>query len=561
MATEDFKTLFNEEYDKLNKQQKKAVDTVEGPVMVIAGPGTGKTQILSRRVANILTNYHTSPEEIVCLTYTEAGASEMLDRLEKLIGEEGRKVRVSTIHAFCSELILRNSEIFGGQPQIISTAAKYEILKEIMDEYVIEGNPLYKNSGKRYSAKDQLLELFYKMKRENLNKEDFEKEIDEYFKMIDLSVPGDELYGKFKYSQARNGKSLGDFKPSYDNEQQKMQKLLAGVDIVEKYSNDLSNHNYFDFDDMILWTIEKLEENDGFQRNVSNTIKYLFVDEFQDTSVVQNKLVDLLVKGKDNPNIFVVGDDDQSIYRFQGVSANNIRDFDKKYKPTKIVLDENYRSSQAIIDASRQLISHNPREEKLLIAAGANKDYDYQLPILKSYANAKAEMFGVLKEIKELIDLGVSPHEIGVIYGRNSYGEEFAKILRDNSIFVQMKENKDLFSEPFFKKIVAILKYLCKPSRDVRELRKIVYFDFFEVELSEIAMIRNLKKDEKISIPTIAEIDQKLAIIQKKVNKSSKYLSPMYVLSDVLKSLSIDEYIMKSKEKYHLVSILNELYK
>ena len=564
MATEDFKTLFNEEYDKLNKQQKKAVDTVEGPVMVIAGPGTGKTQILSRRVANILTNYHTSPEEIVCLTYTEAGASEMLDRLEKLIGEEGRKVRVSTIHAFCSELILRNSEIFGGQPKIISTAAKYEILKEIMDEYVIEGNPLYKNSGKRYSAKDQLLELFYKMKRENLNKEDFEKEIDEYFKMIDLSILGDDLYSKFKYainSKAKD-KKVGDYKDKPLKElQENMEKLLAGAEIVEKYSADISDHNYFDFDDMILWTIEKLEENDGFQRNVSNTIKYLFVDEFQDTSVVQNKLVDLLVKGKDNPNIFVVGDDDQSIYRFQGVSANNIRDFDKKYKPTKIVLDENYRSSQAIIDASRQLISHNPREEKLLIAAGANKDYDYQLPILKSYANAKAEMFGVLKEIKELIDSGVSPHEIGVIYGRNSYGEEFAKILRDKGIFVQMKENKDLFSEPFFKKIVAILKYLCKPSRDVRELRKIVYFDFFEVVLSQIAMIRNLKKDEKISIPTIAEIDQKLEIIRKKVNQSSKYLSPMYVLSDVLKSLSIDEYIMKSKEKYHLVSVLNELYK
>ena len=561
MTTLDFKTLFKEEYDKLNKQQKKAVDTVEGPVMVIAGPGTGKTQILSRRVANILTNYHTSPEEIVCLTYTEAGASEMLDRLEKLIGEEGRKVRVSTIHAFCSELILRNSEIFGGQPKIISTAAKYEILKEIMDEYVTEENPLYKNSGKRYFAKDQLLELFYKMKRENLNKEDFEKEIDEYFKMIDLSVPGDELYGKFKYSQARNGKNLGDFKSNYDNEQQKMQKLLAGVEIVEKYSADISEHNYFDFDDMILWTIEKLEENDDFQRSVSDTIKYLFVDEFQDTSVVQNKLVDLLVKGKDNPNIFVVGDDDQSIYRFQGVSANNIRDFDKKYKPTKIVLDENYRSSQAIIDASRQLISHNPREEKLLIAAGANKDYDYQLPILKSYANAKAEMFGVLTEIKELIDSGVSPDEIGVIYGRNSYGEEFAKILRDNGIFVQMKENQDLFKEPIFKKIVAILKYLCQPSRDIRALRNIVYFDFFEVELSEIAKIRNLKNDEKITIPSIAEIDKKLETIRKKVSRSENYLSPMYVLSDILKTLGIDEYIMKSKEKYHLVSVLNELYK
>lgn len=562
MNVADFKKIYLEEYEKLNTQQKRAVDTVAGPVMVIAGPGTGKTQILSRRVANIMTNHYTNPEEIVCLTYTEAGASEMLDRLEGLIGEEGRKVRVSTIHAFCSELILRNSEIFGGQPKIISTAAKYEILKEIMDEYVIEGNPLYKNSGKRYSAKDQLLELFYKMKRENLNKEDFEKEIDEYFKMIDSSIPGDDLYSKFKYARNTKDKKAGDYKDNAINElQENNKKLLAGVDIVEKYSNDISDHNYFDFDDMILWTIQKLEEDDDFQRSVSDTIKYLFVDEFQDTSVVQNKLVDLLVKGEKNPNIFVVGDDDQSIYRFQGVSADNIRDFDRKYQPTKIILEENYRSSQAIIDASRQLISHNSREEKLLISAGANKDYDYQLPILKSYPNAKAEMFGVLNEIKELIHSGVSPHEIGVIYGRNSYGEEFAKILRDNGIFVQMRENKDLFSEPFFKKIVAILKYLCQTSRDVRELRKIVYFDFFEVELSEIAMIRNLKKDEKISIPTIAEIDKKLEFVRKKVNKSSKYLSPMYVLSDVLKSLSIDEYIMKSKEKYHLVSVLNELYK
>ena len=565
MVLKNFKDIYEQEYQKLNEQQKKAVDTVEEPVMVIAGPGTGKTQILSRRVANILTNHQTHPEEIVCLTYTEAGASEMLDRLEGLIGEEGRNVRVSTIHSFCSELILENSDLFGEEPKVITTAAKYEILKDIIDEHVTEESPLYKNSGNRYSSKEQLLELFTRMKRENLNKDDFEKEIDEYFKMIDLSIPGDELYSKFKYAinSKSKDKKVGDYKDKPLKElQENNKKLLAGVDIVEKYSNDISDHNYFDFDDMILWTIEKLEEDDAFQRSVSDNIKYLFVDEFQDTSVVQNKLVNLLVKGKDNPNIFVVGDDDQSIYRFQGVSSNNIRDFDKKYKPSKIVLEENYRSSQAIIDASRQLISHNSREEKLLIAAGANKDYDYQLPILKSYPNAKAEMFGVLNEIKELIHSGVSPHEIGVIYGRNSYGEEFAKILRDNGIFVQMKkEEKNLFIDPFFKKILAILKYICQPSRNVRELRKILYFDFFEVEVSEIVKIRNLKNDGKISIPSIAEIDKKLESIRKKVNKSEKHLSPMYVLSELLKSLSIDEYIMKSKEKYHLVSVLNELYK
>lgn len=525
MNVADFKKIYLEEYEKLNTQQKRAVETVEGPVMVIAGPGTGKTQILSRRVANIMINHYTNPEEIVCLTYTEAGASEMLDRLEGLIGEEGRKVRVSTIHSFCSELILENPDLFGRQPKVISTAVKYELLKEIMDKYITENSSLYKNRGDRYSSKDQLLELFSMMKRQGLNKADIEKKIE-------------DCKGEKKY-----------------------QRLLDGVSIVEKYSEKIQEHNYFDFDDMILWTIKKLKEDGDFQKSVSNSIKYLFVDEFQDTSVIQNKLVDLLVEGKEELNIFVVGDDDQSIYRFQGVSADNIQVFDDKYQPTKIVLEENYRSSQAIIDASRQLISHNQREEKVLVAAGSNKDYDCQLPILKSYPNAEAEMFGVLNEIKELIQSGVSPQEIGVIYGRNSYGVEFAKILRDNGIFVQMKEEKNLFKDPFFKKLFTILKYICQASRDVREVRKIAYFDFFDVEVSEIAKIRNLKKNEKITIPSIAEIDKKLETIRKKVDRSEKYLSPMYVLSDILKTLGIDEYIMKSKEKYHLVSVLNELYK
>ncbi len=525
MVLKDFKEIYEHEYQKLNKQQKEAVDTLEGPVMVIAGPGTGKTQILSRRVANILTKDKAHPEEIVCLTYTDAGASEMLDRIEGLIGEKGRKVRVSTIHSFCSELILENSDLFGRQPKVISTAVKYELLKETMDKYITKNSSLYKNRGDRYSSREQLLDLFSMMKRKRLNKAGIEKKIE-------------ECKGKQKY-----------------------QRLLDGVSIVEKYSEKILEHNYFDFDDMILWTIKKLKKNKDFQRNVSKGIKYLFVDEFQDTSVIQYELVKLLVEGKDNPNIFVVGDDDQSIYRFQGVSADNIQKFGKKYQPTKIILEENYRSSQAIIDASRQLISHNPREEKILVAAGANKDYDYQLPILKSYPNAEAEMFGVLNEIKELIHSGVSPKEIGVIYGRNSYGEKFAKILRDNGIFVQMtKEEKNLFKDSFFKKILAILKYICQSSRNVRELRKILYFDFFEVEVSEIAKIRNLKNDEKISIPAIAEIDKKLESIRKKISKSEKYLSPMYILSELLKSLGIDGYIMKSKEKYHLVSTLNTLY-
>ncbi|MEG3344031.1 ATP-dependent helicase [Streptococcus suis] len=344
MTTIDFKKVYEEEFLKLNAKQKEAVETVEGPVMVIAGPGTGKTQILSRRVANILLNYDTNPEEIVCLTYTEAGATEMLDRLENLLGERGRNVRVSTIHAFCSAIILANPDYFENQPKIISTAVQFEILKEVMDEYIQEGDALYKNSGDRYSSKDQLLDLLSRMKRQLLEKADIKGEVDEYLKTIQLAAPGDELYKKFRYSRKTTNKNTGvvyqagDLKPDFEKEQSKFDKVINGAEIIEKYRERLSAQNYFDFDDMILWTKGLLEQNPKLQQTVADGIKYLFVDEFQDTSVIQNELVDLLVAGKDKPNIFVVGDDDQSIYRFQGVSATNIEDFGNKYHPVEIIL-------------------------------------------------------------------------------------------------------------------------------------------------------------------------------------------------------------------------------
>ena len=187
-------------------------------------------------------------------------------------------------------------------------------------------------------------------------------------KMIDLSIPGDELYSKFKYAinPKSKDKKVGDYKDKPLKElQENMEKLLAGVEIVEKYSDDISNHNYFDFDDMILWTIEKLEEDDAFQRSVSEGIKYLFVDEFQDTSVIQNKLVNLLVKGKKNPNIFVVGDDDQSIYSWRGACSDNIINFEKDYDNVELIfLDQNYRSNSTILDAANAVIKIILNEKK-----------------------------------------------------------------------------------------------------------------------------------------------------------------------------------------------------
>lgn len=556
-----FEEKYAEAYKKLNAKQKIAVDTIDGPVMVVAGPGTGKTQILSRRVANILRQPDVKPEDILCLTYTEAGASEMLDRLEEFIGEEGRNVRVSTIHAFCSNLILSNPEKFGNQPQVISEAAKYEILKEVMDEHIVDGHILYKDKGQRYSSKDQLLDLFSKMKREDYSKEKITAELDEYFKQIELSAEGDEYY-KFLYKKdAKNGEyKAGDLNKAGQKEIAKYDKLTAGSEIVEELSNKITEKNYYDFDDMILWTKRKLSEDSELQEKVSSDIKYLLVDEFQDTSVVQNELINLLVKGKDNPNIFVVGDDDQSIYRFQGVSADNLDDFKGLYHPELIVLDENYRSSQAIIDTAKKLIEHNPsREDKELQAAGDNKAYKGIVPTITEYETEEDEITNVVAQIQSLILSGVTHKEIAVIYGRHAYGKRIASVLNQNGIFTQGESENDILKDNFSKKLLDILTYLSK-RRNVGQLRKIVYFDFFNISTDELSAERNIRGEEKLSSKKIQEIDTKFESLRKKIQNKKHYYSPMRILQEVMRIFEIDEYVMKSQDKYHLISVWRELY-
>lgn len=561
MNETNFTEAYTSEYDKLNDLQKKAVDTILGPVMVIAGPGTGKTQILSRRVANILLNYKTDPKEIVCLTYTEAGASEMLDRLEKLLGERGRDVRVSTIHAFCSALILAHPEQFENRPKVISTAVQYELLKEIMDEHLQEGDSLYKHSGDRYSSKDQLFELLSRLKKEKLDKEKIKYEVDEYLKMIELSAPGDDLYAKFKYKRKYRDKQAGDLKPAFEKEQKKYDNVLNGAGIIEKYRKRLSEYNYFDFDDMILWTKDMIEKNPELQKEVAESISYLFIDEFQDTSVIQNELVDLLVKGKDNPNIFVVGDDDQSIYRFQGVSESNIEDFDQKYKPTEIILEENYRSSQIIIDAAKAVITKNKnRRVKQLRAAGNNKYYEQKIPTLTEYPTESDEQIGVLREVQKLLKDGVTPKEIGIIYGRNAYGQKLAKLFKENGVPVHIKNDDNLFEDSFFKKLYSLLQYLNRPNRNIKELRKLLYFDFFNISIDELVKLRDISSIEQITSSRVLALDKEMEKLRLKLSKSKQYISPMFVLQQMVKVFGIDAYIMQSKEKYHLVSVLTTLY-
>ena len=351
---------FAEEYNRLNKEQRKAVDTIEGPVMVIAGPGTGKTQILASRIGKILLETDTSPDNILCLTYTDAGVVAMRKRLLQFIGPDAYKVNIYTFHAFCNDVIQENLSLFEKTSlDPVSDLEKIQLFKELIDSFP-KNHPLKRYRGDVYFEINNLQSLFSTMKREGWTPAFINQRIDEY--LVDLPTRDEFIYKK-KYKDF----NAGDLKKDKIEEQkERMEKLRAAVNEFDGFQQLMRKRNRYDFDDMINWVIKAFEENKNLLANYQEKFQYILVDEYQDTSGTQNRIVELLISYWDKPNVFVVGDDDQSIYRFQGANVENMLDFANSYKDNllTVVLTNNYRSTQPILDISKTLINRN--EERLV---------------------------------------------------------------------------------------------------------------------------------------------------------------------------------------------------
>ena len=310
---------FKEEYLQLNEKQRLAVDTIDGPVMVIAGPGTGKTQILAARIGKILLETDTRPQNILCLTYTDAGTIAMRKRLQQFIGADAYKVNIYTFHAFCNDVIQDNLMLFEKTSlDAVSELESIELFKELIDAFP-KNHPLKRYRGDVYFEINNLRNLFSSMKREGWVPAFISQKIDEYI----TSLPERDEFiakratGNFKKGDVRTDKIA--------EEKEKMEKLRAAVIEFDHYQNLMRKKNRYDFDDMINWVIKVFEDNKHILANYQEKFQYTLVDEYQDTSGTQNRLVQLLTGYWDKPNLFVVGDDDQSIYRFQGANIENMR--------------------------------------------------------------------------------------------------------------------------------------------------------------------------------------------------------------------------------------------
>jgi DNA helicase II / ATP-dependent DNA helicase PcrA len=488
---------FAEAYAQLNPPQRQAVDTIEGPVMVIAGPGTGKTQILAARIGKILAQTDALPENILCLTYTDAGAIAMRRRLQQFIGADAYKVNIYTFHAFCNDIIQENLSLFEKTAlDPLSDLEKIQLYKTLIDRFP-KNHPLKRYRGDVYFEITNLQQLFGAMKKEGWSPDFLNGKIDAYI----AELPERDGYiakratKEFKKGELRTDKIA--------EETAKMEKLRAAVNEFDNLQQLMRQRNRYDFDDMINWVIQVFDTQPQVLLNYQEKFQYILVDEYQDTSGTQNKLVYQLINYWDEPNIFVVGDDDQSIYRFQGASVENMERFATDYASSlrKVVLTDNYRSTQPILDIAHTLIGGN--EERLvnqmeglskdLLAANTALANKAVPPSLAAYQTPVEEMADITAQVGQLLEQGVAPGKIAVIYKENKYGEALAQYLRTKQIPVYSKRNINILEQPFVRKLVQLLRWINAehdtPYGGDEMLFEILHYDFYNIPPMEVAKL------------------------------------------------------------------------
>ena len=504
------KELFNQQYTALNPEQKLAVDTIEGPVLVIAGPGTGKTQILGARIGKILLETDTDPDNILCLTFTDAGAVTMRRRLVSFIGPEAYKVNIFTFHAFCNDIIQENLSHFEKTSlDPVSELRQIQLLRELVDEFP-QNHLLKRYRGDAYYEIKNLRSLFSTMKQEGWTAAFIEGKIKEYL----ADLPNRDEY---LYKRAGKGFKKGDLNQTkYDEQAEYMGKLHAAIHEFDRFQQLMYKENLYDYNDMINWVIRAFSENEELLRRYQEKFQYILVDEFQDTSGTQNKLVKLLISFWDKPNVFVVGDDDQSIFRFQGANIFNMEEFAHNYKNDllTIVLTKNYRSTQPILDISKRLISNN-RERLVNKIEGLTKDlvttnarivHINRQPLIREYETERTEMIHIVNQVESLINANTPPGKIAVIYRENKYGEELLNCFRLKNLPVYSKRNVNLLNDPLIGQLLLLIRYLASahefevPFNGDEMLFEILHAEWFGIPAITIATLAAETAEEKTSL-------------------------------------------------------------
>ncbi len=539
---------FQKIYSNLNEKQKEAVDAIEGPVMVVAGPGTGKTQILTARIANILLKTQVNPQNILALTFTQSGAHEMKSRLIEMIGETAYYVSISTFHSFCSEIIKANPEDFliSQNLEPLSDLERIQIFREIIDTHDFEK---LKPFNAKYYYVPAIIKNIQNLKREGVSPNELIKILSntiQYYPTRFAEATARRVLTNTNKNEKRKKEKI-DNKDTGMFEEKDQAKCLELAKIYEIYQKNLIKKNRYDFEDMINLVVDKFNRDKDFLARHQERFQYVLIDEFQDTNSAQNEVVMKLAQyWGEEANIFVVGDDEQSIYRFQGASLENFYTFHKKFPRAKIItLDKNYRSTQLILDASRAVINKNEQSiEKVIKGVSKNlvshvetlhatslrrnNKEDNKIEI-RQFRNNLFENYFVAEKIKELIKSGVSPSEIAVLFRANRDADDLADVLKKRGIDFEIEGGGNILDTPEIKKLI----YLFKVIFDVRiknediDLFTLLNYDFLKINSLDVLKLSRFASEKKINlfdaITKLNEIPDNEKPNFKEINKIVKF--------------------------------------
>jgi len=407
--------------DSLNDRQKEAVVNTDGPMLILAGAGSGKTKVLTTKVAYLIEEKNIDPNNILAITFTNKAAKEMKERIFKLEGNSAFYIQISTFHSFGLKILKENCELLGYEKNftILDSDDSLSIIKKIIKELNIDAN--------KYNPKA--------------------------IKNV-ISNNKNEIIDPEKYSLYVN--------TDFDE---------IALEVYRKYEKSLKINNAVDFDDLLILPLKLFNNNPGVLQKYQEKYKYVFIDEYQDTNEPQyilSKMISAKYK-----NITVVGDADQAIFTWRGANYKNILNFEKDYKDAKVVLlEENYRSTKTILNAANNVIKNNKvRKEKNL---WTQNEEGSKITYYKAF-DEKDESNYVVNEIKKLIEKGVNPKDICVLYRANAQSRTVEEAFLTSNISYNIVGSYAFYNRKEIKDLIAYLKLIYNNKDDVSLLRVINY--------------------------------------------------------------------------------------
>ena len=492
--------------DKLNSEQKKAGAKVNGPLLILAGAGSGKTRTITYRIAYMIQELGISPYSILAVTFTNKAAKEMRERVENLIGEDGKRAMISTFHSFGLRLLRVYSKIIGYDSNftIYDTDDQKKVVKGIMKQLVIKNKDL---------TEGKIVSRISKLKEDGISPEEYEK--DHRFEP-DANI----IY-----------------------------------EVYKRYNQTLKENNGMDFSDILTNTYKLLENREVLEK-LQEKFKYIMVDEYQDTNNIQYKIINKIAAKY--RNICVVGDENQSIYGFRGADIRNILDFEKDYPDAVVIkLEENYRSTKIILDAANEVIKNNKtsKDKKLW-----TKKVSGDKIILKPCSDGRDEVNFVIEEIVEMRKDGRRYNDFTILYRTNAQSRLFEEGFLRYNIPYKVFGGMQFYQRAEIKDILAYLSVI-NNTRDGINLDRIINVPKRKIGDKTIEKIKNYAEEKGLSIyDSLKEAENISGLSSAVTEKLKEFSNMMAELEELSFELPVSELFDEVIKKVGYFSYLNSSY-